>query len=185
VLYVVRHAEQADGDDPGLTPAGVAQARRLADRLRPAGLVAVHHAPARRATETAWLVGERLGMPIEESERLRDRTPVPDAADDYPDWFDGWAAGIPADERDPGGRALDTTIRCFANRPGNRLLVTHAFVVGWFVRHALDAPAAAWLRLAPGHTGLTLIDYPPGRPPRLVAVNDLGHLLEPRPGSTP
>ncbi|HEV7657246.1 MAG TPA: histidine phosphatase family protein [Mycobacteriales bacterium] len=189
MLYVVRHAEQAgeaEESDPGLSTAGREQARRLALRLRATTLETIHHSPARRAVETARLLGELTGVRTEESELVRDRTPLPGPDDDsYPQWFAGWSSGIPAAEGDPGGRALEATVRCFANRPGDRLIVTHAFVVGWFVRHALDAPSSAWLRLAPAHTGLTVIDYPPGRPPRLVAVNDVGHLLGPPPGSTP
>ena len=55
-------------------------------------------------------------------------------------------------------------------------MVTHAFTIGWLVRHAVGAPAWRWWGLYHGHTGLTVIRYEAGRPPTLVVVNDRSHL---------
>ena len=57
------------------------------------------------------------------------------------------------------------------------MLVTHAFVVAWFVQQILGAPANAWTSISAANTGLTTIDRRPGRPPQLLGVNDVGHLL--------
>ena len=58
----------------------------------------------------------------------------------------------------------------------HELVITHAFLIGWLVRHALDAPAWRWWGLNHCHAGLTVIRYAPGRPPTLVVVNDVSHL---------
>jgi len=58
----------------------------------------------------------------------------------------------------------------------HELVVTHAFTIGWLVRHAVGAPAWRWWGLYHGHTGLTVIRYEAGRPPTLVVVNDRSHL---------
>jgi serine/threonine-protein phosphatase PGAM5 len=56
------------------------------------------------------------------------------------------------------------------------LIITHNFLAGWFVRHALDAPEHRWLGLNHGNCALTVILYRPDRPPALLSFNDVGHL---------
>jgi broad specificity phosphatase PhoE len=63
----MRHLEKADGPDPGLSPAGAANAQRLAawfkGRARPG---AIYVSATRRARETAAPLAARLGLtPIE------------------------------------------------------------------------------------------------------------------------
>ncbi|MGO1513722.1 histidine phosphatase family protein, partial [Agrococcus casei] len=58
----------------------------------------------------------------------------------------------------------------------NELLVTHNFVIAWFVRHVLDAPDWKWMGLNTANGGLTIIRLRSGRPAQLVAYNDLGHI---------
>lgn len=57
------------------------------------------------------------------------------------------------------------------------VLVTHAFVVAWFVQQVLGAPRTAWTSIAVGNAGLTTIVRRPGRSIQLAGVNDVGHLL--------
>ncbi|WP_242623900.1 histidine phosphatase family protein [Micromonospora kangleipakensis] len=56
------------------------------------------------------------------------------------------------------------------------LVITHNFLIAWFVRHALDAPERRWLGLNHHNCGLTVIRYSSGGPPNLIAVNDVAHL---------
>lgn len=58
----------------------------------------------------------------------------------------------------------------------DELLVTHAFVVGWFVRHVLDAPEWRWMGLNAANGGVTVVQWHSDRPPTLVSYNDTGHL---------
>jgi probable phosphoglycerate mutase len=65
----------------------------------------------------------------------------------------------------------------FAAAPHPTVLVTHAFVIGWFVRSSIEAPAHRWMELFPDQASLTTIRFhDDGRPPALVRFNDTGHL---------
>lgn len=184
-LYLVRHGA-ADGDDPdaGLTPAGEQQVRALARRLRDVPLDAIRHSPLPRAARTAALLAEdRAGVVPQPSARLTDRTPVPSPARaaDYPTRYAPWLAQAPDAERDEDGAALSAAVAHFGSAPPagtdrHELLVTHAFVVGWFVRAALDAPTWRWLTLLPANASLTVIDHPDDRPAAVLSFNDTGHL---------
>ena len=88
MIYLVRHGEtewnvirRAQGRlDSPLTERGVRQARAMAELL--AGLVArepggawrLVASPLGRARQTARIVGERLGLPVEIDERLREHS---------------------------------------------------------------------------------------------------------------
>jgi probable phosphoglycerate mutase len=56
------------------------------------------------------------------------------------------------------------------------LLITHNFVIAWFVREVFDAPAWRWMGVNQANCGLTIIRVRSAKPPVLVAHNDLGHL---------
>jgi probable phosphoglycerate mutase len=58
----------------------------------------------------------------------------------------------------------------------HELIVTHNFLIGWFVRHALQAPDSRWIGLNQQNCALTVILYRPGLPPSLVSFNDAAHL---------
>jgi serine/threonine-protein phosphatase PGAM5 len=180
LLYLVRHAEQDAGG--GLSALGQQQAHLLGERLAGVRFDAVRHSPVRRAEETALILADYLpGVPVSRSELLRDRTPVPSAGQvvEVPPRFLPFLESIPAAERDPGGELLDAAVGELATTgAGDRceLLVTHNFVIGWFVRHALDAPAWRWIGLNQFNCALTIIQVRGDLPPVLITFNDLGHL---------
>ena len=58
----------------------------------------------------------------------------------------------------------------------HELIVTHNFLIGWFIRHALHAPDWRWIGLNQQNCALTVILYRPGFPPSLVSFNDTAHL---------
>ena len=175
-LHLVRHGERGDG--AGLSERGHTQARLLGARLAELGIDTVHHSPLPRAVETAHSLG-LVGVPVLLSELLSDRTPVPlpDEERDYPAEHLASLAGVRPPERDLGARQLRAAVEHFETGPDrNEVLVTHAFVVGWFTRHALDAPDWRWIGLHPAHASLTSITLVRGRPPTLLRFNDVGHL---------
>ncbi len=180
-LYLVRHGEAAasEEDDPGLSEHGRRQAAAVATRLAPAASDALVHSPKRRARETAEIIGAHLPhVPIESSEFADDRTPFPTDRSTVPTRFWSFLSAVPAAERDPDGRQLDAAVdQLGAVGPGDRALivVTHAFVIGWFVRRALDAPTWRWLGLNHLNGALTTIEYT-SNGSRVVAFNDSGHL---------
>jgi probable phosphoglycerate mutase len=83
VVWLVRHAEsvwnkearvQGQGPAPGLTAAGLAQARGLAEGLAGSGATTVVTSDLRRAVETARLIAGRLGVVLQTEPRLRERS---------------------------------------------------------------------------------------------------------------
>ncbi len=183
-LYLVRHGEQdaAAGHSPGggLSPLGRAQADRLGRRLRTVPFAAIHHSPLARAAETAAIVAGHLpGVPAHGCDHVADRTPVPHDFALYPDRWHAWLRNVPAGERDDDAVALRAAVDHFGRTgPEDRheLLITHNFVIGWFVRHVLDAPVWRWIGLNHVNCGLTVVRWDADRPPMLVSYNDTGHL---------
>ncbi|MEP7021359.1 MAG: histidine phosphatase family protein, partial [Pseudonocardiales bacterium] len=134
--------------------------------------------------QTAAILSESLpGVPVRPSSRLDDRTPVPSITRRavYPERYWSWLDDTPPDERDEDGAFLSKTVTDIAAAAmreadtGSLLAVTHAFVIGWFVRAALDAPMWRWLGLNPANTGLTIIGYTADEA-RVLSYNDTGHL---------
>ena len=56
------------------------------------------------------------------------------------------------------------------------LLITHNFVIGWFVREVFGAASGAGSGVNQANCGLTIIRVRSAKPPVLVTHNDLGHL---------
>jgi probable phosphoglycerate mutase len=187
-IYLVRHGE-ADGDvsDPGLSRHGMDQAGAIGDRLAEMSVGTVLHSPRRRAQQTASIIARSLpGVPVTASDLIDDRTPVPSESErgSYPRRFLPWLDGTGPEEADVDGIALAMAVDVLQARAvadaerGPLVLVTHAFVIGWFVRSALDAPAWRWLGLQPGNASLTIIRYNPDGTGTLVRFNDDAHLRD-------
>ncbi|MFP5329247.1 MAG: SixA phosphatase family protein [Alphaproteobacteria bacterium] len=63
-VYVVRHMQKAQGDDPPLSAEGAANAQRLAELLSAKGIVAIFATPTRRAMQTAEPLATKLGIAV-------------------------------------------------------------------------------------------------------------------------
>jgi probable phosphoglycerate mutase len=186
-IYLVRHAEAGGHhtSDPALSRRGVDQARAMGDRLAGAIIGPLLHSPRRRAQQTAAIMAGSLpGVPVSVSDLIDDRTPIPSESqrDAYPRRFLPWLDATCPDEADVDGVALTRAVDVLAERAvaeaerGPLVLVTHAFVIGWFVRSALDAPAWRWLGLQPANASLTVVRYDADRTGMLVRFNDHAHL---------
>lgn len=185
-LYLVRHGEQdrASGHAPdgGLSQLGREQADRLGRRLRTVPFSALHHSPAARAAQTAEIVARHLPqVPRHACGLIADRTPVPSHGqrDQYPGRWLAWLDKVPDGERDEDATALRAAIEHLGVTGGNdryELLITHNFVIGWFVRHVLDAPVWRWMGLMHANCAITIVQWESGLPPVLVSFNDTGHL---------
>lgn len=184
-LYLARHGE-ASPDGSGLTEAGRRQAALLGRRLRGVPLAAVHHGPLPRAEQTARLIGAQLeDVPLHVSDAAGDYVPhLPDRGELPPESADlhlRFLAGATDEDRRNGPvlarRALDLfTGPVEGEQDRHELVVTHNFLVAWFVRDALHAPKWRWLGLNHGNAALTVIRYAPGRPASLLVSNDMRHL---------
>jgi serine/threonine-protein phosphatase PGAM5 len=194
---LVRHGEQqrapGEGENQakGLSVLGEEQARCLGRRLASVPFDAVRHGPSRRTAETAAILAEYLpGVPVCESELLTDLTPVPVPGQEgsVPDQYRWFLDTVPAEERDLGGARLDAAFAQLAVAAGAdrcELLVTHNFVIGWFVRHVLGAPWWRWMGLNQFNCALSIIKISDSDPPALVTFNDVGHLPVDRRGTQP
>jgi len=177
-LYLVRHGE-ADDDD-ALTGAGRLQASAAGERLRYTRFSAIRHSPMQRAEETADLIADFLpGVPVGASGLLGDYLPPVSGPPDLPPPYAGLLGSYTPEERSEGAELASAAIQRYA-RPGGQddseLIVTHNFLIGWFVRHALDAPDWRWMGLNQCNGGITVILYRTGMPASLVSYNDIGHL---------
>jgi probable phosphoglycerate mutase len=167
-LYLARHGEA----DDGLTPAGRRQAELLADRLAAVPLAAVTHSPLPRAVQTAaaWPQAQPSIVVGDYPPYVPEQVPAT-----FAPVIEGWSA----DELRDGPRLAAQALARFAvpaERETHELVITHSFLIGWFVRDALGAPPERWMGLNTGNAALTVIRYSDDRPPALMLHNDMSHL---------
>lgn len=184
-LYLTRHG-QATEDERALTDTGRRQAVLLGKRLRDVPLTTIHHGPLPRAAQTAHLIAAQLdGVPAHACEPAGDYVPHAPERDELPpdsaDVLLDFLHRVPADERAHGPRLAQEALERFTGPvPGSEdrheLVVTHAFLIAWLVRAALDAPAWRWMGLNHDNAALTVLRYRPGFPVSLVRYNDTSHL---------
>jgi serine/threonine-protein phosphatase PGAM5 len=181
-LYLVRHGEAAEGG--GLSDAGEEQARRTGERLKNLRVDRIHHSPLPRAAQTARLIAGWLpGVPVAESDVVSDYIPADLDPAALPPSHARLVNGYTIAERSDGAALARAAIEQFAGPPGegpaddvHELIVTHNFLIGWFIAHALHAPDWRWIGLNQQNCALTVILYRRGLPPALVSFNDAAHL---------
>jgi serine/threonine-protein phosphatase PGAM5 len=96
-----------------------------------------------------------------------------------PDVYARFLDGVSADEYGKGAKPAAAAIERHAvpaTAETHELIITHSFLIAWFVRHAFGAPE--WRRpgLNVGNGALTVILYRPDRPLTLITFNDMSHL---------
>lgn len=64
-VFLIRHAEKAEGDDPPITDIGQKRAERWAVMLSGTGIAKVYTSEARRTRETGAVIAEALGIEAE------------------------------------------------------------------------------------------------------------------------
>ncbi len=182
-IYLVRHGEHQDAehgvDDGPLSPRGQRQAELVADRLSGLPLGAIWHSPLLRATETARAIAERLpSVTPEPSALLFDCVPT-GISEDTPAVYESFFGSVTDAEIEAGSAQMADAVNEFLVRKQgdvHEVLITHNFVIAWFVREVLGAPEWRWMTLNQAHCGLTVIAQKQGRPWTLVNHNELSHL---------
>ncbi|WP_223625386.1 histidine phosphatase family protein [Microbacterium sp. EST19A] len=182
-IYLVRHGEHQDAEhglaDGPLSPRGQRQAELIADRLSGLPLDAVWHSPLLRADETARAIAGRLpSVTPEPTALLFDCVPT-GMTDETPAAYEPFFGSISDAEIDAGRAQMDDAVNEFLMRKNgevHEVLITHNFVIAWFVREVLGAPEWRWMTLNQAHCGLTIIAQKQGRPWTLLNHNDTGHL---------
>ena len=180
-LYLVRHGEASPHDGP-LSDLGREQARLVGQRLRDVPLAAIWHGPLPRAAQTAAIISEGFpGVQVSASDLAGDYIPSdPDPAG-LPAPYAQFVAHFTQAEREQGPALARAAIERFT-QPGDaggdthELLVTHNFLIGCLVSHALNAPSWRWLGLNQMNCALTVIALDSELPPRLISFNDAAHL---------
>ncbi|MBC7723403.1 MAG: histidine phosphatase family protein [Burkholderiaceae bacterium] len=182
-LYLVRHGEQRDAQhglpDGPLSARGERQAKAIAERLGGVPFTGAWHSPLEGATETARIMTESMpSLRPEPSALLFDcipSGPTPDMPSGYKPFF-----GSVSDAEIEAGKAqmADAGSEWLASSLEDRhdLLITHNFVIAWFVREVFDAPAWRWLGTNQANCGLTIIRVRSVKSPELITHNDLAHL---------
>ena len=182
-IYMVRHGEQQDAEhglpDGPLSARGKRQAQLVADRLGGVPFTSAWHSPLKRASETADIIAERMpALSPKPTALLFDCIPS-GPAPDMPHAFESFFGGITEEEIDAGRAQMADAVSEFlspSREDRHDLLITHNFVIAWFVRHVFDAPSWRWMGLNQANCGLTILRVRTAKPPVLVVHNDLGHL---------
>jgi broad specificity phosphatase PhoE len=182
-IYLVRHGEHQDAehgvDDGPLSPRGQRQAEAIADRLSGLPLDAVWHSPLLRAAETARAIAARLpAVDPEPSALMFDCVPT-GMTEDTPAAFEPFFGAVTDAEIEAGKAQMADAVNEFLVRKQgevHEVLITHNFVISWFVREVLGAPEWRWMTLNQAHCGLSVIAQKQGRPWTLLTHNDLSHL---------
>lgn len=182
-IYLVRHGEHQDAErgveDGPLSARGHRQAAALADRLSGLSLSAVWHSPLERAAQTAQAVADRLpSVHPQPSALLMDCVPT-GMTDQTPAQYAPFFGSVTDAQIEAGRAQMNDAVNAFlVRKPGDvhELLITHNFVISWFVREVLQTPEWRWMTLNQAHCGLTVIAQKNGRPWSLLTHNDLAHL---------
>jgi broad specificity phosphatase PhoE len=182
-IYLVRHGEQQDAEhglpDGPLSARGRRQAHLIAERLGGVPFTGAWHSPLQRASATAEIIAERLPSLVSEPSPLLFDCIPSGKAPEMPSVYDPFFGAVTEAEIEAGRAQMeDATAEFLQAQPGERhdLLITHNFVIAWFVREVLGAPDWRWISINQANCGLTVLQQKPGRPWTLVTHNDLGHL---------
>lgn len=195
-LVFVRHAlpvrvdRAPDGGpaDPGLAPAGVAQAERLVAALRDDRPAAVYSSPMRRALETADPLARELGLaPVvaaglaEFDSEHPSYVPVEElrAAGD-PRWHALVAGRLQDSGVDPGQfrrRVVAAVEEIVAAHPGERVvLVSHSGTINAYAGHVLEQSRPMWF--APAYGSVNRLGAARDGRRGVVSLNETGHVRD-------
>jgi probable phosphoglycerate mutase len=181
-LYLVRHGEVRDAEfgitDGPLSERGRQQAHALGKRLADVPFDQAFTSPLDRALETASILGNYVqGPPVEQTNLLFDC--IPSSSKDAPDSYDAFFSGVDEEDIEAGQAQMQDAVSTFMTRPRedvHTLLVTHNFVIGYLVAHALGMPEWRWLTLGSGNTALTVLRLRSTRPSELTLFGSTAHL---------
>jgi probable phosphoglycerate mutase len=182
-LYLVRHGEQQDAEhglpDGPLSARGKRQAKLIADRLSGVPFTGAWHSPLQRAEDTAAMITKNLpSLRSTPSALLFDCIPS-GPTPDMPAAFQPFFGSVSEAQIDAGQAQMTDAIAEWMTpsiEDRHSLLITHNFVIGWFVREVFEAPTWKWMGTNQANCGLTIIRVRSVKSPELVTHNDLGHL---------
>ncbi len=190
-LILVRHGVTAhtsekrfsgglSSSNPGLTDEGRDQVRATAEWLKPIAtdVDVVVSSPVRRTLESAEILGEVLGHPVEVEDGFAemefgtwDGLTFAEVAERYKDEMDVWLGSL---DHAPGGgesfravekRVLAARDRVIAEHTGKTIVVvSHVTPIKTLVAHALDAPLLSVYRMELAPASVTVLTFFEGGP---------------------
>lgn len=193
IIYLVRHGEPESGYtkrylgrlNPGLSPSGVEQAKRLTNRLCPLTPRRIISSPLRRALDTAEIIAEACGIPMETNNLLLEidfgkleGMTFKEASAVYPGVTDSWQA-LAGDFSFPGGenfadfnlrakRMADQVRACCED---NVVLVAHGGILRGIICDLLAVEADGPLRFRLAYAALTTLEMDGGGGAVLTGFN--------------
>ncbi|HET6167620.1 MAG TPA: bifunctional RNase H/acid phosphatase [Marmoricola sp.] len=187
--------------NPPLNDEGRAQVRTTGEWLTPLRdqIDVVIASPVRRTHESAEILGEILGHPVELEEALAemefgtwDGLTFADVQEQFPDELSDWLGNL---EHAPGGgesfrtvaqRVLAGRDRILEQYAGKTVLVvSHVTPIKTLVADALGAPLEALFRMELSPASVTVISYFEGRDPEKEPVHPNLRLYNARPTESP
>lgn len=182
-LYFVRHGEQQDAEyglpDGKLSARGTRQAEAIANRLSGVPFTGAWHSPLERAADTARILTRRMpSLESKPSALLMDCVPS-GPTPDMPHAFEAFFGSVTQEQIEAGeAQMTDAVAEWLTPTQDERhdLLITHNFVIAWFVRETFGADPWRWMGINQANCGLTIIRVRSAKPPVLITHNDLGHL---------
>lgn len=182
-LYFVRHGEQQDAEygmpDGKLSPRGVRQAEAIAERLSGVPFTGAWHSPLERAADTARIMTRRLpSIESKPSALLMDCVPS-GPSPDMPHALEAFFGSVTQEEIEAGEAQMTDAVAEWmtpTQEDHHDLLITHNFVIAWFVRETFAAAPWRWMGINQANCGLTIIRVRSAKAPMLITHNDLGHL---------
>ncbi len=179
-IYLVRHGEPEVGYtkrylgrlDPGLSPQGVEQAKRIAAAIAPLAPARCLASPLRRAWDTALIIARACGLEVERNEQLMEidfglleGKTFAEANALFPGVTDSWHM-LASDFNFPEGenfsafyqRAAAVAELAKAAPEDNILLVAHGGVLRGVLCSLLDLPANGPLRFRLSYASLTTVE---------------------------
>ena len=154
-VWLVRHGDCYDGIteslDPGLSPRGREQARRLGLRLRRLGFDAVYSSPLRRALETAAAFGAEVSIDERLVEIAIDRDQDPELAA-----MNRWV-GFKEEPEQVLARMRAAIQAAVERHPGGRvIIVSHGGAILGYLTDVLRLEYGR-LRVLPYYTSVTIV----------------------------
>ena len=163
------------GADPGLSDDGRAQVRATAEWLAPLAdkVDALISSPVRRTLESAEILAERLGHPVEVEEGFAemefgawDGLTVAEVADRHEAELEAWFTNL---DLAPGGgesfrsvqkRVLEALERVVAAHHGRTIVVvSHVTPIKTLVAHAVEAPLESLFRMELTPASVTVVSF--------------------------
>ena len=195
-LLLVRHGE-SEGNALGvaqgwrdfpLTEHGRAQAAAAASRLASTGATTVYGSDLRRAGETAEIIGERCGVPVELRAALREQRAGELEGLTWAQATERWGRDLrPGEGTIPGEEAHDAfrerVAREFDLLYGRHaddvaVCVSHGGTIRVLLSHVLGLPPGVYPRVHVANGSITVVEANRGQP-MVTSLNDGCHLRAP------